>query len=232
LTVKEVEDFCYLVSQRARHKPVAYLVGHRGFLDLDLIVDEQVLIPRPETELLVESVIHAVGDKAVRIVDVGTGSGAIAVSLAKHLPRAGIWATDRSGAALRVAQANAHRYDVSSRITFLQGDLLTPVVEPVDVIVANLPYVSCAEYADLPPDIRLYEPREALLSGADGLDAIRSLLDQAHDRVTPGGAIWLEMGANQGSAVQELVACAFPRAHATIIQDYAHLDRLIHVQLA
>lgn len=231
LTADQMAGFTDLVRQRARHKPVAYLVGHRAFFDLDLLVDERVLIPRPETELLVESVIQAAGKTPVQIVDVGTGSGAIAVSLAAHLPQATIWAIDSSNAALQVAQANARRYEVWPRIVFLQGDLLTPLPEPVDLIVANLPYVSQAEVADLPADIRLYEPREALLAGVDGLDAIRSLLGQARSHLTSSGAIWLEIGAHQGEAVRELAVRAFPQAQTSVIQDYAHLDRLVHIQL-
>jgi release factor glutamine methyltransferase len=231
LTVEQIAQFSDLVFQRAKHKPVAYLVGHREFLDLDLMIDERVLIPRPETELLVESVIRAAGKRPVRIADVGTGSGAIAVSLAVHLPRARIWATDASPAALEVAQENARRYAVLSRIAFVQGDLLAPLQESMDLVAANLPYVSQADYADLPPDIRLYEPRRALLSGDDGLEAIRALLSQARDHVAPQGAMWLEIGATQGEAVLELAARAFPRAQRMLIQDYAHLDRLIHIQL-
>ncbi|MBN1584592.1 MAG: peptide chain release factor N(5)-glutamine methyltransferase [Anaerolineae bacterium] len=232
LTVDQRNRFGDLVSQRAKHKPVAYLVGHREFLDLDLTIDERVLIPRPETELLVESVIEAAGKQPVRIADVGTGSGAIAVSLAVHLPEARIWATDISAAALEVAQENARRYGVLSRIAFVQGDLLAPLQELVDVIAANLPYVSRADYANLPPDIRLYEPRQALLSGDDGLDAIRALLDQAHDRLAPRGTLWIEIGADQGEAVLAAAARALPKAQSTVIQDYAHLDRLLYISFA
>jgi release factor glutamine methyltransferase len=231
LEAGQVVRYKELIAQRANHKPVAYLVGHREFLDLDLMVDERVLIPRPETELLVESVARATGRRRLRIVDAGTGSGAIAIGLALRLPQARIWATDASAAALQVARENARRYDVLDRITFLEGDLLAPLPASVELIVANLPYVGQAEYAALPPEIRLYEPREALLSGDDGLDAIRALLRQAHTHLSPKGAIWLEIGANQGEAVLELAARAFPKARCTVIQDYAHLDRLVHIQL-
>jgi release factor glutamine methyltransferase len=231
LTVDQSARFGDLVAQRARHRPVAYLVGHREFLALDFVVDERVLIPRPETELLVEAVIEAAGDAPVRIVDVGTGSGAIAVSLAVHLPQARIWAVDASKAALQVARENARRHGVLSRLSFLQGDLLAPLPEPVEFVVANLPYVSEIEYVDLPADIRLHEPREALLAGVDGLDAIRALLDQAHAHLAPKGAIWLEIGSGQGQQVSQLARGTFPRAQVVVIQDYAHLDRLVHIQL-
>ncbi len=238
LAVDQMARYRDLVAQRANHKPVAYLVGHREFLNLDFLVDERVLIPRPETELLVESVIEAAKrlsrfqrQRPLHIVDVGTGSGIIATSLAIHLPQAMILATDASGAALQVAQDNARRYGVWARMTFLHGNLLVPLPTAVDIIVANLPYVSQAEYADLPPDIRLYEPHEALVAGVDGLDAIRTLLSQARSHLFRDGTIWLETGAKQGDAVSELATRAFPDAQITVVKDYAHLDRLVHIQL-
>jgi release factor glutamine methyltransferase len=217
--------------------PVAYLVGHRVFLDLDLMVDERVLIPRPETELLIERVFQAAERRppwrhqtSLRVVDVGTGSGAIAIGLAIRLPSAQIAATDISPDALYVAQENAQRYRVSDRIAFLEGDLLAPLSGPVDIIAANLPYISQAEYNALPPDIRLYEPRAALLAGVDGLDAIRDLLAQAPSFLRQDGLIALEIGATQGQAVSAMAARALPDAEISVVQDHAHLDRLVLVQ--
>ena len=240
LTAKERRTYQSLIARRARHEPVAYLIGHRAFWDLELLVDSRVLIPRPETEELVEQAV-AVAQRwpRPRLVDVGTGNGAIAVSLAVHLPLAQVFAIDRSAETLRVAHLNAHRYDVCERIVFLTGDLLAPLRTlaghshlRMQVIVANLPYVSEAEYAALPPEIRVYEPREALVSGADGLDAIRALLDTARPHLTADGVILLEIGAWQGEAVSKLAARAFPCAQIAVIPDYAHIDRIVRIEMS
>jgi len=204
--------FRALVARRERHEPVPYLVGHRGFLDMDLLVDRHVLIPRPETEELIErATALAHRWETPRVVDVGAGSGAIAIALARRLPRALVYATDRSEAALAVARSNAQRCGVAERIV--------------------LPYVSQAEYEALPLDIRLWEPREALVGGADGLDAIRALLLTAPEHLAPGGAILLEIGAEQGAEVAALAAQAFPCARVDVIPDLAGRDRIVHVDL-
>jgi release factor glutamine methyltransferase len=243
-----------LVERRAQHEPVAYLVGQRAFLDLDLLVDRRVLIPRPETELLVERALSwARRWGAPRIADVGTGSGAIAVGLALALqgtglpqaelhvaerPQAALYALDSSPGALSVARQNAARYGVADKITFLQGDLLDPLPGPVDLIVANLPYVSEDEYAALPPGIRDYEPRAALVAGPDGLDVIRRLLRTARPhlaldatRAATRAAILLEIGAAQGAAVSALAAAAFPDARVEVIPDYGGRDRVVEIEI-
>jgi len=232
LTREEASAYQELVARRACHEPVAYLVGHREFWGLDLVVDARVLVPRPETEVLVERAM-AVAKRwlAPRLADVGTGSGAVAVSLAVHLPGAQIFAIDASAGALQVARENARRLGVSGQITFLQGDLLAPVPVAVDLVVANLPYVNEAEFDLLPPGIRLYEPREALVAGGDGLDAIRALLNTVRPHLTDRGVILLEIGAGQGSMVSELAVRALPGARVEILQDYAHLDRVVHIEL-
>ena len=221
-----------LVVRRARHEPVAYLIGHRAFIDMDLLVDERALIPRPETEKLVELAAEAAGHWPLpRLVDVGTGSGAIAIGLALRLPAARIWAIDRSADALELAQLNAQRCGVSARITFLQGDLLAPLPEQVQVIVANLPYISESEFATLAPDIRLYEPRAALVAGPDGLEAIRALLTTAGPHLAHEGVLVVEIGAGQGAAAREWAQRVFPGAQVDVIADDAHLDRIVRVQL-
>lgn len=224
-----------LVARRAAHEPLAYLVGRRAFLDLELLVDRRVLIPRPETELLVErAAARARAWPAPRIADVGAGSGAIAIGLAAALPEAQVYALDRSPDALAVARENADRCGVAERITFLQGDLLAPLPAPVELIVANLPYVTEDEYAALAPGIRNYEPRAALVAGPDGLDAIRRLLETARPRLAPGAArtaILLEIGASQGAAVADLAARAFPEARVELIADYGGRDRVVEIEL-
>jgi release factor glutamine methyltransferase len=232
LTQAEQETYSQLVARRARHEPVAYIVGHRAFFDLDLLTDRRALVPRPETEHLVERAIQ-LGHRrqGPHIVDVGTGSGAIAVCLAMHLPQARVFAIDQSKDALQLARENAQRYDVRDRITFLHGNLLEPLSTPVHLVVANLPYVSAREYATLPPDIRIHEPSTALVAGEDGLEAIRALLDMAAPHITADGALLLEVGATQGQAVADLARRAFPQASVAVLQDYARHDRVVQIDL-
>ena len=232
LTADETERYRQLVARRADHEPVAYLVGHRAFFDIDLRVDRRALIPRPETEHLVERAIDAARRwHSPRVVDVGTGSGAIAICVAMHIPRSHVYAIDRSQDALQLAQENARRHGVADQITFLRGHLLDPLSAQVDLVVANLPYVSEPEYASLPPDIRLYEPREALVAGEDGLDAIRALLDAAPPHLKQDGTLLLEIGATQRQAVVALARQAFPGARVTILPDYAGHDRAVQIEL-
>ena len=224
--------YTHLVARRAQHEPVAYLVGRRGFLDFELAVTPDVLIPRPETELLVEHALRALSRwTRPRVVDVGTGSGAIAIAVAR-VTDATVYAVERSAPALAVARANAQRCGVADRITFLHGDLLAPLPVPADVVIANLPYVAESEYAALPLEIRLYEPPSALVAGADGLQAIRALLSMAPGSIAEGALILLEIGATQGAAVIALARRAFPAADSTLSADYAGHDRIVHIQLA
>ena len=229
LSSAELANYRQLIERRARHEPVAYIVGHQEFYGLDLLVDSRVLIPRPETELLVEKAIETSQRQSV-VADVGTGSGAIAVSLAIHLPQVLVYATDASAGALEVAARNCRRHGVEDRVHLLLGHLLEPLPEPVDLTVANLPYVSQAEWAQLPPEINCYEPREALDGGLDGLDHIRRLLARAGEYLRPQGAILLEIGATQGEAVVALARCHFPAARVEIARDYAGLDRVVMVK--
>ncbi len=228
LSPTELARYHQLIERRARREPVAYIVGHKEFYGLDLFVDERVLIPRPETELLVEKAIE-IGQRQSVVADVGTGSGAIAVSLAVHLPQILVYATDASPAALEIAARNCRRHGVEDRVHLLQGHLLEPLPEPVDLIVANLPYVSQAELAQLPPEINCYEPREALNGGPDGLDHIRRLLAQAGGHLKSRGIVLLEIGATQGQAVIALARRNFPAARVEIVKDYAGLDRVVIV---
>jgi len=233
LTASERASYEDLIVRRRQHEPVAYLVGHRVFMELDLQVDERVLIPRPETEQLVEEAIALARRwPQPRVADIGTGSGAIAIGLARYSPGAQVWAVDRSPGAIAVARENALRHGVLDRITFLTGDLLAPLPGTVDLIVANLPYVSEDEYASLPAGIRRYEPRQALLAGHDGLSAIRALLRVAGAYLAEDGAVLLEIGAAQGGAVTKLARAAFPGADILLLPDLAGHDRVLRVERA
>jgi release factor glutamine methyltransferase len=231
LSSTELTSYRQLIERRARREPVAYTVGHKEFYGLDFFVDNRVLIPRPETELLVELAIRMAQTRSLRLVaDIGTGSGAIAISLAVHLPAALVYATDASSGALEVAARNCRCHCVEERVCLLRGHLLEPLPEPVDLIAANLPYVSEAELAQLPPEISRYEPREALEGGPDGLDHIRRLLAQAGGYLKPEGVVLLEIGAAQGPAVVALAEHHFPVLRVEIMQDYAGLDRIVMVR--
>ena len=234
LTPKELTRFRDLAARRVAREPLPYITGHREFFGLDFVVDARVLIPRPETELLVEHALRIARPlpRLLEIADVGAGSGAIAVTLAVHLPRATVYALDASAGALAVTAENARRHNVAGRVHCGQGDLLAPLAAPVDLIAANLPYVTTGEWTDLLPEIRDNEPRAALDGGPDGLDAIRRLLATAVPHLRPGGVLLLEIGASQGSAVTSLARRCFPAADLQLHRDYAGLDRLVIVKLS
>jgi len=221
--------FAALVARRAELEPVAYLVGAREFYGLALEVTPDVLVPRPETELLVEAALErARGRGALRIADIGTGSGAIAVALAHCLPQALVDAVDLSPAALAVAGRNAARHGLAARVRLLQGDLLAPLGQPVDLLVSNPPYTVLAEIDE---GVRRHEPRLALDGGPDGLAIYRRLLAAAPPLVYPGGAVLLEIGATQGPAVAALARRLFPAAQIRVEQDLAGLDRVVTIDL-
>ncbi|NLD73918.1 MAG: peptide chain release factor N(5)-glutamine methyltransferase [Chloroflexi bacterium] len=237
LTPEAAHALTALIRRRAAREPLAYITGRRPFYDLDLYVAPGVLVPRPETEGLVEEVLawaqkwRAAGRRPLRIADVGTGSGAIAVTLARHLPEATVAATDLSPAALAVAAENVARHGLGDRMRLVRADLLAGVGGPLDVIAANPPYVPSARLADLQPEIREHEPREALDGGADGLDVIRRLLPQAAERLAAPGLLVVEIDETHGEAVRRLARQAFPHADIAIRQDLAGLDRLLRVSL-
>jgi release factor glutamine methyltransferase len=232
LTPEQSATYRDLVQRRAAGIPLPYLIGRRAFYDLDLIVTPEVLIPRPETEHLVEAALAwARGRRGLWVVDVGTGSGAIAVALAKHLPDAHVWALDISAAALDVARQNAARYGMLERIEFVSGDLLAPLLsrgQQADLIAANLPYISSDELDTLA--VTRHEPRLALDGGPDGLDLIRRLLDQAPGVLGAGGLLLLEIGAGQGEQVRALAEAAFLGAQVQITPDYAGHERVVSVK--
>ncbi len=235
LSPHQLDVYQTLVSRRARREPVAYLTGHKEFFGLEFIVTPDVLIPRPESEQLVELALHwvAATSPSPIIADVGTGSGAIAVTLAVHLPQAHVVATDTSPDALVVAQRNAACHGVGDRVRYVQGDLLAPLAGRYTYfIVANPPYLSQTELAAAPPEVACWEPRAALDGGPDGLFVIRHLLAMAADRWHPDSALLVEIGASQGGEVLKLARRHFPRATVEIARDYAERDRTLVVRHA
>ncbi len=213
-------------------EPLAYVVGHKEFYDVDLLTDRRALIPRPETECLIEYALDHLADRpALHIADVGTGSGAIAVTLAKHLPQACLIAIDLSPDAIDLARQNAQRVGVGARIEFRVGSLLDPVDEPLDLLTANLPYIEDKDWPYLARTIRGHEPKMAFIGGPDGLDLVRQLLHDAPRVLHPGSLILLEIGAYQGDVVTEIAWQNFPQAHIEIKPDYAGLDRLAVIEL-
>ncbi len=219
VTAAAARQFGEMVRRRLRREPVAYILGRKGFRSLDLQVDRRVLVPRPETELLVELALEL---QPRRVLDMGTGSGAIALAIAGELPGCEVLATDTSAAALEVARGNAERLRLADRVEFV-GAMLPPEPPRLDLIVANLPYVAESEWGGIEPEVTEWEPREALLAGADGLDVIRAAIPVAA-AVAP--ALALEVGAGQEPAVSELL---FEAGFATVETrpDLAGIPRLV-----
>ena len=210
LTPAQQAAFDALVQRRLANEPIQYITGEQEFYGLALRVTSAVLIPRPETEQLVEAVLAELDPtQPVRILDVGTGSGAIAIALAYHLPHARITAVDLSTAALEVAASNAAHHGLAGRIRFVQSDLLDarpPDELPFDVIVSNPPYVPTADRASLHPQVRDHEPAAALFAGPDGLDVYRRLIPQARTALRPNGLLALEIGQGQREAIASLLS--------------------------
>ena len=195
-----------LIARRVAREPVAYIVGHREFWGLEFDVTPAVLIPRPETELVVEEALASLPRRDIvrHIIDVGTGSGCLAVTLAVEFPPANITATDTSHEALAVAYRNADRHNVIGRITFFQADVLKDLTEPADLIVSNPPYVPAGDAATLQAEVARYEPSSALYGGPDGLDVIRRLVGSARQHLAAGGWLIIEFGFGQEAAVREV----------------------------
>lgn len=227
LAPDQASEFGDLVHRRVSGIPLPYLTGSVEFYGLEFEVTPDVLIPRPETETLVDlALVRQPGT----IVEVGTGSGCVAVSLAVHLARALICAIDVSPAALAVAQRNAERHGVSERVRLMVGNILIPRPELADLIVSNPPYVSTGDCASLPISVRDHEPRLALDGGPDGLLVVEQLLAQAPAVLKPGGGLLVEIGADQGAAADRLARAFFPHAAVTIHPDLAGRDRVLEVQ--
>jgi release factor glutamine methyltransferase len=222
--------FGEMVRRRSRREPVAYILGRKGFRNIELAVDRRALVPRPETELLVEVALE---QAPARLLDVGTGSGAIALAVADELPQCEVTATDISTGALEVARANAKRLGLDGRVSFLEASL--PEGERFDLVLANLPYVAERDWAALQPEVTRWEPREALLAGLDGLDAIRWLLSTEsvrclyrHEGQTANASLTmaLEVGEGQAPAVAALLRDAgFPEVEMR--KDLAGTERVV-----
>jgi release factor glutamine methyltransferase len=236
LTSAETEHLCHLVRRRLDHEPAAYILGHWEFYGIDFHIDYHTFIPRPETELLVEKAVELAyrishTGKQITIADVGTGCGAIAISLALALPQAKIYATDISASALQVAEINCWRHGVNSQVELLQGNLLEPLPQPVDMIVANLPYIKSCEFKDLGPEIVNFEPTIALVGGKDGLDKIQQMLEQMPVKLNYGTCFLLEIGQGQGEMVTSLIKSYFPQAGIELISDLGGIERMVKVGL-
>lgn len=232
------------IARREQGEPVAYLTGHKEFMGIDLLVDQRVLVPRPETELVVEAALAALQarlgpppeDNAparpvpdVLAADIGTGSGAIAIALAALEPRIGrIYAVDIAPEALALAQHNGDRQRVSDRISWLAGDLLAPLPGAVDLIVANLPYVAPGGAA---PNVARHEPGGAVFGDDGGLGHIRRLIAQAPAKLRPQGILVLEFGFDQRAAIAEMLAAALAAADVAFGRDYAGWDRYVVARL-
>lgn len=226
-----VASYRDLLGRRHAGEPLAYITRRKEFYGHDFYVDKNVLIPRPETEQLVELSIALLRHKGLAaglVADVGTGSGIIAVSLALELPQLRVWAIDNSLPALFVARTNMTNYQLIDRVRRLPGDLLTPLAQPVDAIIANLPYTILAE---IEPAVLLSEPWAALNGGgADGFDLYCQMLAAAPAHLKPGGFVACEIGYNQGRVAQEVAHTHFPEAKVAVRQDLAGHDRILLIE--
>ncbi len=239
LTPGEVEQFKGFVERRGRREPLQYILGEVEFRGLSFKVNRKVLIPRPETELLVEEAINSIkgregsGEgKDITILDLCTGSGCIAISIAKELPYCRVYAVDISERAIEVARENAERYGVGERVIFLPGDLFE-AIEPlgldgeIDLIISNPPYVSKKEMEGLQPEIKAYEPLSALYGGEDGLDFYRRIVDEAPFYLSDGGLLIMEIGCSQAERVKDLLENEGLFSQIEVKKDLSGIDRII-----
>ena len=227
LSPEDEKAFGHLVERRSGGEPAAYITAHREFYGLDFYVNPHTLIPRPESELLVETALRLAQNRPLTIADIGTGCGAIAVSLALELPKAKIYATDISTPALEVALVNCQRHSVADRVSLLQGDMLEPIAEPIDLIIANLPYVQRAEIA---PDN--FEPLLALDGGAEGTESIARLCRQAKTKLSDGGSMLLEIGQGQSQTITSLLHRLFPDGATEVFRDLSGIERVVSLSLS
>jgi release factor glutamine methyltransferase len=219
-----------LTARRLAHEPVAHLLGRKEFWGLELQVNADVLVPRPETETLIEAALDILKERRMqplRIADLGTGSGALLLALLREFPNATGFATDRSAPALEVARANARHHGLTPRAAFILGDYGLALSGGFDLVVSNPPYISTADIAGLAPDVRDYDPLLALDGGTDGLQAYRAIAADARRLAAPGGVLILEIGAGQAEGVTALLAQAGMAAIGPPRADLAGIPRAI-----
>ncbi|MFA6391749.1 MAG: peptide chain release factor N(5)-glutamine methyltransferase [Patescibacteria group bacterium] len=228
LTKKQTSILDRLIKKRAQFEPVAYLTHNKEFYGLDFYVDKNVLIPRPETELLVDAVLNDLkNNSSVIIADIGTGSGCIAVAIAKNMPKVTVIASDISKKALAVAKTNAKRLGVENQIRFVHGDLLNVIDTPVQIIIANLPYLPMSEQKK---EIS-YEPKQALFGKNSGLEFLEKIIEQSPGKLKAGGKMILEIHPPQSMQIESYVHNIFPEANIKIIKDLAGKERILSIQL-
>ena len=230
LDSKQENDIAELVQRRLANEPLSYITGTREFYSLDFQITSDVLIPRQETETLVDEVIKIAKENPLKIVDVGTGSGAIAIALAVNLPLAKIIATDISVDALHVAESNTKMNEVFSRINLKQGNLLDVLDEKVDVIVSNPPYIPSNQIEHLQPEVKK-EPHIALDGGSDGLEYIRKLIGNCSEKLNNNGHIFIEIDPSQSEEVLKIADTHFPDARTAIIKDLSQNNRVLSIHL-
>lgn len=236
LTPEEVKKIEVLAARRLKREPVAYILGRKEFWSLSLAVTPDVLVPRPETETVVELVLDVVVNDALRmeklrILDIGTGSGALLLALLSELENAVGTGADISAAALSVARGNAERNGLADRCHFVASDLIAGIAGQFDIVVSNPPYVARGDIATLAPDVRDHEPEVALDGGNDGLDFYRAIAAQARDLLAPGGRLVVELGAGQEAAVRALLTKAGLSADMTVRHDLAGIPRALAAAL-
>jgi release factor glutamine methyltransferase len=241
LSVQQCQRYATRLERRLHGEPLQYITGRQEFWSLEFAVNPYVLIPRPESELLVEQGVRlaqqwgcARPQAPLCLLDVGTGSGNLAISLAHTLPQSQVWGIDRALGALRVAQWNAQRLQVAERLTWVCGDLVTPLQgrkRDFALCVGNLPYVTTVEWQQLPREIKGYEPPEALRGGDDGLSLIRRLIATSPAVLAPGGSLLLEVGWRQAAAVAECIRAGGQFQDVGVYQDMAGIDRVVWARM-
>lgn len=225
-----IKAYLSLINERKNGKPIAYITNHQEFMGIDFYVNEHVLIPRPDTEILVESILKTLNKESpLNILDLGCGSGAIAVSLAYYLPKAFIYGVDIEPDALLISEKNAKRQGLDYRMKFISGNLFEPLSHNIkfDVIVSNPPYIPTQEIEKLQVEVSNYEPRAALDGGIDGLDFYRKIISEAPKYIKDGGYLFLEIGYDQASDISDLMSENKSYTETEVIKDLAGLDRVI-----
>jgi release factor glutamine methyltransferase len=230
LNLKTDRAFRELILRRVHGEPNAYITRHKEFYGLEFYVDPRVIIPRPETELLVDTAISYIGYHPVSLAaDIGTGSGCIAITLALKIPEIKVLATDISAGALEVARMNSLSHGVAERIVLLQGDMLSPLTGPVDLILSNMPYIKKNELREIAS--ARYEPELALDGGESGLDKVFALCREVQSKLRPGGGLILEVGMGQAPAVKEFLNGLFPLSPVSVFRDLAGIERVVQMSL-